>query len=57
MTQQVGRALSTRNDRGVMTKTNNRVGGKEPYNLVLDLGNATEKTITDMQRAFVQAIK
>lgn len=55
MTQQVGRAMSTSRNRSSLTKGNKRgTEGRERHNLVLDLGNVTEKTITDMQRAFVQ---
>ncbi|CAM9092399.1 unnamed protein product [Pylaiella littoralis] len=53
--QQAGRALTTKGakSRGGSSGRNSN-GHKERHNLVLDLGNHAQETITDMQRNFVQ---
>lgn len=45
--QQAGRAITSKSG-GHSTK--------ERHNLVVDLGNRAQETITDMQRAFVQVL-
>lgn len=55
--QQAGRALVTKGVKGRGGGGGGSVdpnGSKERHNLVLDLGNHAQETITDMQRNFVQ---
>lgn len=54
--QQAGRALITKGvkGRGGGGGSVDPNGNKERHNLVLDLGNHAQETITDMQRNFVQ---